>query len=95
MFCNFANFLSKFIQLGEVKPRNASPFPKAVQGESSGENTCIHHKSNSVVRVFHCAASQQQTLDASARLLLIRFLSAARENENPFYCQILLDFHYC
>lgn len=48
-----------------------------------------------MVRVSHCAASEQQTLDSSSHLLLIRFLSAARESEkHPLYCQIVLDIHY-
>lgn len=70
---------------------------KAVkQQRKIGEYTCIHHKANSVVRVSRCAASQQQTLNSSAHLLLIRFLSAAGESEKPpLYCQILLDIHYC
>lgn len=63
---------------------------------ANGGYTCVHHKANSGVRVSHCAASQQQTLNPSAHLLLIRLLSAARESEKPpLYCQILLDIHYC
>lgn len=68
------------------------------QGQSweNGEYTCIHHKADSVIRVSDCAASQQQTLNSSAHLVLIRFLSAAEESEKPpLYCQILLDIHYC
>lgn len=49
-----------------------------------------------MVCVSYCAASQQQTLNTSAHLLLIRFLSAAGDGEKPhLYCQILLDIHYC
>lgn len=49
-----------------------------------------------MVRVSHCAASQQQTFNSSSHLLLIGFLSAAGESQKPpFYCQISLDIHYC
>lgn len=62
----------------------------------NGEYTCVHHEANSVVCVSYCAASQQQTLNSSAHLFLIRFLSTAGDGEKPhLYHQIWLDIHYC
>lgn len=51
----------------------------------NGERTCVHHEADSVLRVPYCAASQQQTLDSCAHLVLIGFLSAHGDSEKTSF----------